>query len=412
MTEPEVAARDLDPADLDAVIESWRPEERRAAPGPRLVRLSSVKPERVRWLWERRVPLGKLTVLDGDPGELKSTLLLDIGARVTTASPMPDGSKGDLEGAAGIVILSAEDGLADTIRPRLDAAGADCSRVVALDAIEEEKGERMPLVTDLGAIELAIAEVDAAVFVVDPLVAYLGTSVNSWRDQDVRGALAGLARLAEQTGVAVIAVRHLNKSIGGKALYRGGGSIGIIAAARSALLVARDPDEPDGCRRILAPTKSNLSAPPASLAFSPETDDQGRLRIRWEGESTHQAGALLAVPESEAERSALDDARDFLVDAFADGPVATRDLQRQARDAGLAWRTVERAKLALRVRAEREGAGWRWRLPPADGGLGGLGGLDRNARTQAESELSGKAANSAKTTEGGRGHLPVEEFEV
>lgn len=227
-----------------------------------ITRLSDVTPSAMRWLWPGRVPFGKVTVLDGDPGLGKSLLSLDLAARTSTARPMPDGAFSDLSDPAGVVILSAEDDLSDTIRPRLEAAGADLSRIVALTAAHDTADTRLPMLSDLDAIRQAIVQVSAKLLIVDPLMAYLPGKVDSHRDQDIRRSLAPLASLAAETGVAVLVIRHLNKTEGKNALYRGGGSIGIIGAARSGLLVAKDPDDPDGERRILVPTKSNLAKLP------------------------------------------------------------------------------------------------------------------------------------------------------
>lgn|GEM_PF-3456641 len=255
-----------DAASLSALADAAERREASAAsaPGPVIVRLADVEPGRaVEWLWRGHVPRGTVTIFEGDPGLGKSALTCDLAARVSTGAPMPDGTPGVVGGA---VILSAEDSLRDVIRPRLEAAGADLERVVALAAIRTAEGERLPeLPLDLGALERAIVESSAVLVVIDPLMAYLGVEVNSWRDQDVRRALAPLAALAERAGCAVVIIRHLNKGAGGSAIYRGGGSIGIVGAARAAFVVAKDPD--DATARVLAPVKCNLAAPPASRTF-------------------------------------------------------------------------------------------------------------------------------------------------
>jgi hypothetical protein len=203
--------------------------------------LSEVEPERVDWLWRGRIPKGKLTLIDGDPGLGKTVMTIDCAARVSVGCQWPDGAP-CVEG--GVVICSAEDGLADTIRPRLDAAGGDPEKVLALGTLMEDGNERLiSIPEDISAIEQGIERVDAAAVFIDPLMAFLSGRHNAHKDQDVRRALAPLAGLAERTGVAVAVVRHLNKATGGNPLYRGGGSIGIVGAARSALLVAKHPEE-------------------------------------------------------------------------------------------------------------------------------------------------------------------------
>ena len=338
----------------------------------RLVCLADVKAERVEWLWKGRIPRGKLTLLDGDPGVGKSTVTLDIAARVSTGKEMPDGSTGSL---GRVLLLGDEDGLADTIRARLDAAEADCSRIFSVAAIRIEDGERRAVLPDdIGAIEDRLKDHgDISLLIIDPLVAYLVDEVNSHRDQHVRRALAPLAQMAEQTGCAVIMVRHLNKGGGSNALYRGGGSIGIIGASRSAMFAAVDPD--DDSRRVLAMSKANLSAPVPALGYRqlqvvlPEPDEFRRpietSRIEWLGATEHTAASLNATPADPAEKSALDDAKDFLLDLLEPGPVEAKQGQKKARDAGISERTLGRAKASLSVRStkrEFQPGAWEWSL--------------------------------------------------
>jgi hypothetical protein len=328
------------------------------------VLLSTVQPEHVEWLWQGRIPLGKLTILDGDPGLGKSVLTLDLAARVSRGWEMPDGTQGK---AGGVVLLSAEDGLADTIAPRLAAAGADCSRVLALDSVPDLGGRRLPsLPLDVPHIADATRRMDAKLVVIDPVMAYLGPEVNSHHDQACRRALFPLARIAEETGAAVLVVRHLNKLVGGSPLYRGGGSIGIIGAARSGLLVARDPDNQD--RRVLASTKCNLAKLPPSLSFDLSSGDGGGLRIGWKGESSHTAETLLAAPRDDEDRDAVRDAMEVLQVVLGSGPRSAKEVHTEAHKAGVQSRTLDRAKAALGVKSCRKGFGpngvWQWSLPP------------------------------------------------
>ncbi|MBI2321340.1 MAG: AAA family ATPase [Chloroflexi bacterium] len=232
-------------------------------------------------------------------------------------------------------------------RPRLDAAGADCSRIVALTAVRVDDKERFATLADIAAIREAIMCVGARLVIVDPLMAYLNPDTHI--DADVRSRLAPLAKLAAELGVAVVAIRHLNKSRGGSPLYRGGGSIGIVAAARSGLLVAPDPDDATGERRILACTKSNL------------------VRVEWIEETAHTASQLLAAPTGDDERGAMDEAKDWLRSALMTGARPSKDLQREARGAGIADITLRRAREALGIRPQRVGYGsageWMWALP-------------------------------------------------
>jgi len=179
--------------------------------------LSEAEPERAEWLWEGRIPKGKLTIVEGDPGTGKSAMIMDLTARVSAGRAMPDGSGGGVP--AGVVILSAEDGLADTVRPRLDAAQGDPARVLALTTKYDGGvgAEKLTLPEDTRLIARGIDRVEAELVTIDPLVAFFGRKTDSHRDQDVRRVLA------EWTGVAVVVIRHLNKKVGGKPLYRGGG---------------------------------------------------------------------------------------------------------------------------------------------------------------------------------------------
>ncbi len=368
---PDVRADpEFEPGELvpDDIHPTWTPERS----GTVLVRMADVVPERVEWLWEARIPRGKVTALDGDPGLGKSQTMTSVCARVTTGAPMPDGSRG--VPPADVVICSAEDGIADTIVPRLLAAGADLERVYTL-TIADEAGERtIAIPDDLAHLEDAVVARSAALVVIDPLMAHLPSTVNSYRDQDVRRALAPLAALAERTGCAMVVIRHLNKMAGGNPLYRGGGSIGIIGAARSGLLAASDPDDETGTRRVLAVMKSNLAPIAPALSYTIESvtveSPAGPIatsRVAWGEVTEHTAAQLLAVPANADDRSALHDGEDVLTEILADGPMPARDVQAAARQAGISERTLDRAKAALHVVSKREGfgAGSRvlWRLP-------------------------------------------------
>jgi hypothetical protein len=342
-------------------IEELRPEEI-----GRL--LSNVEPEEVSWLWPSWLALGKLALLDGDPGLGKSAMTLDLAARVSSGKGFPDGAGC---APAGVVLLSAEDGLADTVRPRLDAAGADTSKVLALATVPDENGHDrlLSIPEDLALIEMGIRRVGARLVVVDPLMAFLSGETNSHRDQDVRRALAPLAGLGERTGAAVLVVRHLNKATANNPLYRGGGSIGIIGAARMAFVVGKDPQDEN--RRVLASTKNNLAMPPASLMFGLEEADGGSVRVDWLGNSEVSAKDLLATPQDHEHADARSEAVEFLEEALANGPLPAKQVIEEADDAGIAEKTLRRAKKALDVVAYREnttgekrGSGrWLWMLP-------------------------------------------------
>jgi len=338
-----------------------------APPGPVMVRLSDVQPERVSWLWPGRLPAGKLVVLDGDPAVGKSTLATDWAARISTGTPWPDGAPCP---AGSVLVLSAEDGLADTIRPRVDAAGGDPAKVFALTEIRylDDGGQqraRSVTLADVDSIRAAVVRVGARLIIVDVFMAYLPTRVDSHRDQDVRTVLGELAGLAEATGVCILLLRHLNKGTGGNPLYRGGGSIGIVGAARAAMIAAVDPD--DETRRVLAVTKSNLAAMPPAMAYRlVDSPDDGCARVEWDGTTGHLAGDLLGHHDDD-ERTERDEAVEWLTTYLDDrgGEAPATEITKAAAQAlGLHVRTLRRARdrAGIDKRKAGFGGGWTWYL--------------------------------------------------
>src|SRR5579885_3630284 len=228
------------PADLAALLEQlagavepWAPE---AKPGPVLTCLADVAPRAVSWLWPGRIPLGRITLLVGRPGEGKSFVTLDAAARVSTGTPWPDGGACP---RGSVLLLTAEDGAADTIRPRLDAHNADLKRVHLLSAVRRAGGkgdtcERLATLSDVDAVEAALARLaDCKLVVVDPVGSFLGGQVDAHRDNEVRGVLAPLAALAEKRGPAVLVVAHRRKSAGGSADDLALGSRAFTGIARA-----------------------------------------------------------------------------------------------------------------------------------------------------------------------------------
>jgi hypothetical protein len=362
-------------AEVEQLLDAQR--QKLAAHGVLSTRLADTAPEHVRWLWPGRLPLGKLVVLDGDPDIGKSTLTLDLAARVTTGSPMPDGEPLDMP--ANVILMSAEDGLADTIRPRFDAAGGNPARVWTFDGVlvapDEPDGEwtrRPPQIpADLGRLRDLIAHHQARLVIVDVLTAYLSAKVDSYRDQDIRAALMPLADVAEQTHSTIIAVRHLNKSGGNNPLYRGGGSIGIIGAARVGLLAGGNPDHPDDdTRRVLAVTKCNLDVKPPALGYRIyKHPEHCCAAVTWEGPTSHTAGDLLGRADRDDDRSDAANALEEILLA-GEGALWVKPALEAMAAAGFSKDQAKRAKAILGVRSRKVGKpgaaeqGWQWVLPP------------------------------------------------
>src|SRR6266702_3909034 len=270
-------------------------EHRKQASG---IILSEVQTQQVDWLWQRRIPLGKITILDGDPGMGKSLLAIHIAACVSTGRPMPDGATGK---KGTVILIAPEDAAEDTIKPRVEAAGGDPSQMLLLNSVEDldmldskkiNINERLfSLAQDLRILENAIKQTKAILVVLDPLMAVLGRSIDSSRDQDVREVLNPLGDVAERTGCAILIIRHLNKGSSDNILYRGAGSIGIIAVARIGLLVAHDPD--DEQKRVFATIKNNLSKIASNLSYQIAENERGAPYIQWLGENHHTTSTLL-----------------------------------------------------------------------------------------------------------------------
>jgi hypothetical protein len=354
------------------------PDSREESRAPVLLRLADVRPEPVRWLWPQRIARGKLTLLAGDPGLGKSFLTLDLAARVSRGDGWPDGTA--LKGPGGVVLMSAEDDPADTIRPRLDSAGADVQRIVLLSAVrytDAESGKssdrQVCLQTDLAALEQAIRETpDCRLVVIDPITAYLG-GTDSHKNAEIRGLLAPLAELAQRYGVAILAVTHLNKAAGMSALYRAMGSLAFVAAARAVWLVIRDADDPSGKRRLLLPAKNNIGNDRSGLAFALQSAPMGSMAVvTWEPTPVDvSADDALAPRDGRRKRASpvLDEAMEWLRGQLTGGPRPAKELKAAADADGIKWPAVRRAKGELRVVATRDGFGaagaWVWTLPEA-----------------------------------------------
>lgn len=322
--------------------------------------LSSYVPAAVaRWLWEPYLPRGKLVVLDGDPGVGKSLLTLDLAARLSRGAPLPNGVPSDRSHVT--LLLSAEEGMA-TMRPRAEAAGADLDRLLSLCSLS---GEPLSFPAQIPALEQFIRTYDATLVVIDPLMAFLSAEAAANVDQCVRRVLTPLATVAGYTGACILLVRHLRKVESGKAMLRGQGSIGIIAAARTALLAARHPTDPT--LNVLAVSKSNVAGVAPSLGYRVKSDEAGRAVIEWTGPASLSADALGQTPE--APLRARDRASVWLLTELVNGPRRAAELHAKAAEANIPDRTLNRAKAELGIGSHcvvrDEAREWYWYDPAA-----------------------------------------------
>ena len=316
---------------------------------PALRPFSQVVARPIEWLLPGRLPLGKLTIFEGDPGLGKSLITIDLCARLSTGRPLWDGSPG-LQ-PCNSILLSAEDSAADTILPRLQAAGADLTRVFTFHRDGDDLAEPLRLPSQVGALDAMLTQTGARFVVIDPITAFLDPSVQIASDPSVRRALFPLQQLALKHRCAIELLLHLNKTGGGVALYRGLGSIAFNACCRSIWLADRDPHDPT--RSILAQVKSSLAAPQPSLAYQLPPADAPVPTVAWLGTSDLTADQLLAGPARAEPVSAYDRARDFLEACLEDGPRTSRAVWQMAQEAGLSERTLRRAKQELNVRSVR-----------------------------------------------------------
>jgi hypothetical protein len=330
-----------------------------------VVHLDSSPPEPLTWLWPSRIAAGKLALLDGDPEQGKSLLTLDLAARVSTGRPFPDGSAS--RDPAVVLLVGMEDGLWDTVVPRLRAAGADLSRI-RLWAGQRTNGIcRPPLFPqDCALLRETIEHHHARLVILDPFLAFLSAHACSINDQMVRQALTPLAQVAAGTNAAIPLVRHLTKGSQGKsALYRGTGAMAIIGAARTAFLLGPDPADPQS--RILACTKTNLGQRPPSLGFRIRADDHGHPYLDWTGPRDCTADDLLRLRPGSPHEAGKPASADFLRTWLTDGPQSRDRLYCKARAHDVTERSLRRAKKWLKAVSKvchHQGRNvWYWRLP-------------------------------------------------
>lgn len=331
----------------------------------------NVTPRKVKWLLPGLVPFGALTVLAGEPGLGKSLLTAKIAA---------DFSAGRLSERGEVLMLTAEDPMAEVVVPRLSAAQA---KLTSVHFVEFEEGYMtMPLrfPADMGSLEEVVRERSARLLVIDPLAAHLASGVDSYKDKSIREALAPLAALAEMRELAVVLVAHLNKGPSTDPIQRLGGSIGLPAAARSVLLLGRDPDDPEGSsgsRRVLAHVKSNFGRLAESEAYrigstTIETWLEGSdvAYIVEAGPSPYRGSDLLVASMEQDRPGAMRDAIEFLREALANGPRTASEVEAKATKAGLSWDTVKRAKRPAGVSARKQrgvvNGHWTWLLSESE----------------------------------------------
>jgi len=313
----------------------------------KLIQMSQVEVEKIQWVWYPYIPYGKITVVQGDPGEGKTTFVLALIALLTKGESLPEEETG--AEPINVIYQTAEDGLADTIKPRLLSVGADCSRVLVIDENEVE------LTLSDERLEQAIKKTNAKVIVLDPIQAYLGGDVDMHRANEIRPIMKRLALLAERTDCAVILIGHMNKMGGAKSAYRGLGSIDIRAAVRSVLVVGRVKDEPT--LRIVAHDKSNLAPEGKSIAFELDPD----TGFAWKGYCETTVDELLCGNGSLLSKTAQ--AEKLLKDLLTEGEMLSEEITNQAKELDISNRTLKIAKQNIGVKSFRKGDKWYSSLP-------------------------------------------------
>ena len=318
--------------------------------------MEQVEIEKIDWLLYPFIPFGKVTIVQGDPGEGKTTMVLQIIAKLTKGEAVlpSDSDESDLEEKTmalepvNVIYQTAEDGLGDTIKPRLLSAGADCSRVMVIDDNDQA-------LTMMDArLEEAIIKTNARLVVLDPIQGFLGTAVDMHRANEIRPLMKRVAVLAEKYHCAIILIGHMNKNSNGKSSYRGLGSIDFQAAARSVLIVGRIKDEPE--IRVVCHVKSSLAPEGKSIAFRLDKD----TGFEWIGEYDISADDLLS---GDNRGQKIHAAKEFLKEILASGSVAQTKVAEEAESRRIKKKTLWNAKKELEIDSVKIGNKWFWMLP-------------------------------------------------
>ena len=331
-------------------------DNRRDEPNLKLINMEQVEVEKIDWLLYPFIPFGKVTIVQGDPGEGKTTMVLQIIAKLTKGEAvLPSGSdesaleeKTMVLEPVNVIYQTAEDGLGDTIKPRLLSAGADCSRVMVID-----DGDQALTMMD-ARLEEAIIQTKARLVVLDPIQGFLGADVDMHRANEIRPLMKRVALLAEKYHCAIILIGHMNKNSNGKSSYRGLGSIDFQAAARSVLIVGRIKDEPE--IRVVCHVKSSLAPEGKSIAFRLDKD----TGFEWIGEYDISADDLLS---GDNRGQKIHVAKEFLQEVLASGSVAQTKVAEEAESRGIKKKTLWNAKKELEINSVKIGNQWFWMLP-------------------------------------------------